>query len=228
MTFLRPLLPLSIAAFGILTSAAAALSLKKDSRIVLLGNGLGSRMMQFGSFETSLHLQHPKKNLFIRNMCDEGNTPGFRPHSARTTPWAFPGAEKFHPPLSKVKDRWGSTQTGSGSMPTPDEWLTQLKPDILIAFFGFNESFNGPAGLENFRGELHAFIAHTRSQKYNGTSAPQLALVSPTAFEDPSNDYERNIHSNLGLYTAQQRWLFIPATTSRPLPLRHRRLERTS
>ncbi|MCX8239475.1 MAG: c-type cytochrome [Akkermansiaceae bacterium] len=202
MTFLRPLLPLSIAAFGILTSAAAALSLKKDSRIVLLGNGLGSRMMQFGSFETSLHLQHPKKNLFIRNMCDEGNTPGFRPHSARATPWAFPGAEKFHPPLSKTKDRWGSTQTGSGSMPTPDEWLTQLKPDILIAFFGFNESFNGPAGLENFRGELHAFIAHTRSQKYNGTSAPQLALVSPTAFEDPSNDYERNIHSNLGLYTA--------------------------
>lgn len=201
MTFFRALLPLSIAAFGILSSAAAPLTLKKDSRIVLLGNGLGSRMMQFGSLETRLHLQHPEKNLFIRNMCDEGNTPGFRPHSARSNPWAFPGAEKFHPPLSKAKDRWGSGHTGNGSMPTPDEWLTQLKPDIIIAFFGYNESFAGEAGLENFKAELRAFIKHTKSQKYNGTFPPQLALVSPTSFENPSNDRERTIDANLALYT---------------------------
>ncbi|YCM46587.1 PVC-type heme-binding CxxCH protein [Verrucomicrobiaceae bacterium 227] len=183
-------------------SAAEPLQLEKDSRIVLLGNGLGSRMMQFGLFETNLHHQNPDKNLFIRNMCDEGNTPGFRPHSGRPSPWAFPGAEKFHPPLSKAKDRWGSGHTGNGSMPTPDEWLTQLKPDIVIAFFGFNESFNGQAGLENFIGEIRAFIQHTKSQKYNGTFAPQLALISPTAFEDPSTDRERAVDANLALYTA--------------------------
>ena len=112
---------------AILSATASPFELKKGSRVVLLGNGLGSRMMQFGSFETLLHLQHPERNLFIRNMCDEGNTPGFRPHSARSNPWAFPGAEKFHPALSKAKDRWGSGHTGNGSIPTPDEWLTQLK-----------------------------------------------------------------------------------------------------
>ena len=180
---------------------AAPLDLEKDSRIVLIGNGLGSRMMQFGSFEINLHLQHPGKNLFIRNMCDEGDTPGFRPHSARPSPWAFPGAEKFHPPLSDIKDRWGSGQTGNGSMPTPDEWLTQLKPDIIIGFFGYNESFKGSGGLENFEGELRAFIKHTLSQTYNGSSAPKLALVSPTAFEHEGTEHGREVNANLALYT---------------------------
>jgi hypothetical protein len=184
-----------------LSATATPFELKKGSRVVLLGNGLGSRMMQFGSFETLLHLQHPEKNLLIRNMCDEGNTPGFRPHSARSNPWAFPGAEKFHPPLSKAKDRWGSGHTGTGSMPTPDEWLTQLKPDIIIAFFGFNESFQGQAGLENFKAELRAWIKHTKSQKYNGTSAPRIALVSPTTFEHPDAAHKNKVSTNLILYT---------------------------
>lgn len=181
---------------------AATIELKKDSRIVLIGNGLGSRMMQFGSFETNLHLQHPEKNLFIRNICDEGDTPGFRPHSARNSPWAFPGADKFHPPLSKAKDRWGSGQTGAGSMPSPDEWLSKLKPDLIIGFFGYNESFAGTAGTGSFEGELRAFIKHTLSQKYNGTSASRLALVSPTAFEHEGTEHGSKINANLALYTA--------------------------
>ncbi|MEN8797209.1 MAG: PVC-type heme-binding CxxCH protein [Akkermansiaceae bacterium] len=181
--------------------AAKPLTVSKDDHIVLVGNGLGSRMMQYGYFESSLSLHHPEKNLVIRNMCDEGNTPGFRPHSARNSPWAFPGAEKFHPPLSKKKDRWRSGHTGNGMMDTPDEWLTRLKADTIIAFFGSNESFNGQAGLENFKGELRAFIKHTRTQKYNGNSAPQLALVSPIGFEDPTTEEELAIDANLALYS---------------------------
>lgn len=187
---------------AISSSHAAPLALEKGSSIVLIGNGLGSRMMQFGKFEANLHLQHPGKNLFIRNMCDEGNTPGFRPHSGRPSPWAFAGAEKFHPPLSAAKDRWGSGQTGKGSMPTPDEWISQLKADIIIGFFGFNESFKGPAGLESFEGELRAFIKHSLSQKYNGTSAPKLILISPTAFEHDGSEHGRKVNGNLALYTA--------------------------
>ena len=187
---------------GIIACSAAPLTVSKDDHIVLLGNGLGSRMMQYGIFETSLHLLHPEKHLVIRNMCDEGNTPGFRPHSSRPNPWAFPGAEKFHPPLSKATDRWRSGHTGTGSMPTPDEWLTRLQADTIIAFFGYNESFQGQAGLENFKDELRAFIKHTRAQKYNGSSAPQLALVSPVGFEDNSSDHGVTVNKNLALYTA--------------------------
>ena len=71
------------------------LTLKKGAHIVLIGNNLGSRMMNYGHFETELQLRYPDSNLYIRNMCDGGNTPGFRPHASRKSPWAFPGAENF-------------------------------------------------------------------------------------------------------------------------------------
>ncbi len=186
--------------------AARSLSLNEGARIVLLGNGLGSRMMAFGHFETELHLRYPNHRLMIRNMCDEGNTPGFRPHSGRPSPWAYPGAESFYPPRSEAKDRWRSGHTGVGDYDSPDEWLTRLQADVIVAFFGFNESFRGREGLESFRSELEAFIRHTRSQKYNGSSAPALALVSPLAFEDQSkrwNGSDGTIeNANLALYTA--------------------------
>ena len=71
------------------------LQLSKGTHISLIGGNLGSRMMNYGFFETELHLRFPTLALFIRNMCDGGDTPGFRPHSARNDSWAFPGAEKF-------------------------------------------------------------------------------------------------------------------------------------
>jgi hypothetical protein len=130
------------------------LELKKGNHIVLIGNNLGSRMMNFGHFETELQLRYADSLLFIRNMCDGGNTPGFRPHSSRNSPWAFPGAEKFQTELAEPS---GSI----GHFETEDEWLNRLKADIIIAFFGYNESFQGKEGLENYKAELQAFIRHT-------------------------------------------------------------------
>src|SRR6187551_3127495 len=65
------------------TPTPGEIGLKKGSHIVLIGNNLGSRMMNFGHFETEMHVRYPDSLLFIRNMCDGGNTPGFRPHSGR-------------------------------------------------------------------------------------------------------------------------------------------------
>src|SRR5688572_8788362 len=61
--------------------------IKNGSHIVLIGNNLCSRMMNYGHFETEMHLRFPDSLLYIRNMCDGGNTPGFRPHSGRMSPW---------------------------------------------------------------------------------------------------------------------------------------------
>ncbi|MCM8537533.1 MAG: GDSL-type esterase/lipase family protein [Lentisphaeraceae bacterium] len=180
------------------------IKLKNNNHIVLLGNGLGSRMLHFNYFETEVYRRNIGKRLFIRNMCDEGNTPAYRPHSGRSHQFAFESAEKFYP-LSTSKDRWGSGQIGRGSFPSPDQWLTENKADIIIAFFGFNESFGGPKGLNKFKEELTAFVNHTKSQKYNGKSAPQLVLISPTAFQDLSktlntpNGAQEN--ANLKLYS---------------------------
>ena len=165
--------------------SAEKIDLKEKRHVVLLGNGLGSRMVHYNCFETEVYRRNIGKKLFIRNMCDEGNTPGFRPHSGRKNPFAFPGAEKFRK-LSKAKDRWGSGHAGTGSFPSPDQWLKENKADVIIAFFGFNESFDGSEGLNSFKAELKAFIKHTQSQKYNGSSAPELALVSPASFQDLS------------------------------------------
>ncbi|MGB5554261.1 MAG: dehydrogenase, partial [Flavobacteriaceae bacterium] len=73
-----------------------AVPIHKNEHIVIIGNNLGSRMMNYGHFETEMQMRYPDSTLFIRNMADGGNTPGFRPHSSRNSPWAFPGAEKFH------------------------------------------------------------------------------------------------------------------------------------
>ena len=155
-------------------------------------------MMNFGHFETELHLRYPDSLLFIRNMCDGGNTPGFRPHASRVSPWAFPGAEKFQTELAHYSD-------SQGHFETEDQWLTRLKADIIIAFFGFNESFQGKEGLQNYKDELDAFIKHTLSQKYNGETPPQLVIVSPIAFEDLSEKFDlpngQKENANLELYT---------------------------
>ncbi len=178
------------------------LNLYKDSRIALIGNNLGSRMMNYGWFETELHLRFPDSTLFIRNMCDGGDTPGFRPHSGRESPWAFPGADQFYSELAK--------NSGSeGHFETPDQWLSRLQTDIIIAFFGFSESYRGATGLEQYQQELQAFVTHTLNQQYNGKSSPQLALVSPIAFEDLSaiHDLPNGIaeNQNLALYTEAMR-----------------------
>ncbi len=62
--------------------------------------------------------------------------------------------------------------------------LEDEKPDVVIAAFGFNESFAGPGGLAKFRKDLDKFLADTTSTKYNGRAAPRLVLLSPIAHEN--------------------------------------------
>jgi mono/diheme cytochrome c family protein/glucose/arabinose dehydrogenase len=171
---------------------------EKGERIVLVGNGLAERDVHYGRIETELHLRYPQSELFLRNMGHVGDTPGFRPHPSRVTQWAFPGAEKFHPELN--------VHHGKGFFPMPDEWLAFLKADTIVAFFGYNESFGGPAHVANFEGELDAWVQHTLSKAYNGKAAPRLVLASPIAFEDQSAkrdlpDGEKE-NASLILYTA--------------------------
>ncbi len=44
----------------------AKLGIKKNAHIVLIGNNLGSRMMNFGHFETEMHVRYPDSLLFIQ------------------------------------------------------------------------------------------------------------------------------------------------------------------
>lgn len=82
---------------------------------------------------------------------------------------------------------------------TLDEHLRQQQADYIFACFGLNEAFDGPDSLEVFKRDLKNLLSHLQQQKYNGTSGPQLVLVSPIAHEalggmlpDPT-EHNRNL-----------------------------------
>ncbi len=87
---------------------------------------------------------------------------------------------------------------------SPDVHLTHSKADVIFAFFGYNESFHGEAGVSAFRKQLEAFLDHTAKQKYNGTSAPRVVLFSPIAHENLHSLHlpdGKESNARLALYT---------------------------
>ncbi|MEZ6094886.1 MAG: GDSL-type esterase/lipase family protein [Pirellulaceae bacterium] len=76
------------------------------------------------------------------------------------------------------------TRLRSAGFGTPDQHLSRIKADVIFMMFGFNESFDGDAGLEAFRSKYDAEVKRMLQQKYNGESAPRLVLISPIAHEN--------------------------------------------
>jgi lysophospholipase L1-like esterase/plastocyanin len=91
--------------------------------------------------------------------------------------------------------------------PRPDgfgdlnQHLTEHRADVILAAFGFNESFKGEAGLAEFELLLKAFLIELKSHRYNGKSAPQVVLVSPT----PAGKPHEHLNAAMALYTAAMR-----------------------
>ncbi len=86
-----------------------------------------------------------------------------------------------------------------------DEWLGKVQASVILAFYGFNESFKGEAGLADFKAKLEEFIKHTTQSTYGPGGSPRLVLISPIAAEKQANpdiaDPEP-INKNLKLYVA--------------------------
>jgi glucose/arabinose dehydrogenase/lysophospholipase L1-like esterase len=99
----------------------------------------------------------------------------------------------------EVKQRMRCENFGS-----PDDWLTRTKAGVIFAFFGYNESFGGPAGVPQFKEALTAFAQQTLQHKYDGSASPQLVLFAPIAHENLHNpnlpDGSAN-NPNLKLYS---------------------------
>ena len=69
--------------------------------------------------------------------------------------------------------------------PTADELLATSQADVILAMFGYNESFDGDPA--QFGAALEEWINHTRAQNYSGEGAPRVVLFSPIAHENLSN-----------------------------------------
>src|SRR5690348_7288249 len=131
------------------------LTLRPETHIALLGNGLAEGFQRDGWLETFFQARFPERHLSFRNL-------------------GFTGDE--------VTQRLRCENFG-----TPDEWLTRTKTDVVFAFFGYNESFAGKAGLDKFKQELARFVQETRQHRYNGADAAQVVLFSPIAQENLRN-----------------------------------------
>jgi lysophospholipase L1-like esterase len=98
-----------------------------------------------------------------------------------------------------------STWHRSQDFGSRDEWLTWTQADVVFAFYGFNESFKGYAGIEQFKADLDKFLKDTATQNYGGHGAPRVVLFSPTAAErhqDSNFPDPQAINTNLQNYTA--------------------------
>ncbi len=176
--------------------AQSKITLNKADDVVLVGSGMGSRMIHYGHFETEIFLRHITHDLTIRNLCDEGNTPGFRPHPSREQEeqYAFPGAKDL------IHEDLKAQSKPKGHFPSPSQWLSDLHAEVVLCFFGFNSSFDGPAQVGRFKKELDAYLKHLNSMPF-GVSTPQVALLSPTAVEAiPGITDGRRQNRNLSLY----------------------------
>ena len=85
-----------------------------------------------------------------------------------------------------------------------DDWLTKTKADVIFAFYGFNESFQGKDGLDKFKKDLDQFLKDRRANNYSGRGAPRVVLFSPIAGEkinDPDLPDPTANNARLKLYT---------------------------
>ncbi|MDG1895612.1 MAG: SGNH/GDSL hydrolase family protein, partial [Fuerstiella sp.] len=104
----------------------------------------------------------------------------------------FPGDEPF--------ERIRSMDFGD-----PDSHLTHSKADVVVYFFGFNESFDGDQGLTEFAEQMFKLVQETQGKNFSGKGNARVVLVSPIAFEDigdPNVTDGTEQNANLAKYTA--------------------------
>lgn len=104
----------------------------------------------------------------------------------------FPGDEPF--------ERIRSLDFGD-----PDSHLTHSQADVVMYFFGFNESFKGDDGLAEFAEQMERLVRETQQKNYSGKANARVVLVSPIAFENIGNPNVTDgsvQNANLQKYTA--------------------------
>ena len=135
---------------------------EKGDHVCIVGNALAERMQHVGWLDARLHARFPKHDLVIRNLGYSGDEVG-----------GYTDKPDFNKRLRSQDfgsaDQW---LRGSAPVPQPNQVADKAavnenrflnvntKPDVIFAFFGYNESFAGEAGLPKFKADLEAFIKH--------------------------------------------------------------------
>jgi putative heme-binding domain-containing protein len=150
---------------------APKLELRPNDRVCFVGETLAEREVLFGYFEALLQARHPQHHLTFRNLAFSGDTPEWLLKDLST----------------------GESAIRALSFGGIDKYLKEAKADVILMFFGMNDSFAGEKGLDSFSEQLDTLIKAYGKRHWNDASPPRMALVSPIAheklgghFRDPS------------------------------------------
>lgn len=164
--------------------AAEPLKLEPGDHICIVGNTLAERMQHFGWLETLITARFPEHDLVFRNLGYSGDEiDGWENPNHRMRSMDFGTFDQWLTGSAPVPQPTKLSSRDQGKVREDRFALTNTKADVIFAFYGYNESFAGEAGLPKFQENVAKFIDHVRSQKYNGKSAPRLVLFSPIAHE---------------------------------------------
>ncbi len=108
--------------------------------------------------------------------------------------------------FARPADEVGIRQRSSGYTALDDP-LFAFGPDTFVCFFGYNESFAGPEGVEKFKADYEKFLdEYAKNYPRDDTkAAPRFVLVSPAAFEPTGERFlpdGKKENENLKLYAA--------------------------
>ena len=174
---------------------AQTLQLQKGDHIAFVGSGLADRQQHYGNLEALIHQANADKELVIRNLGFSGDEVNSRHRSDEV-----PTLEYF------LDMKPGDLTTKSGNTTVTYHAGAHFHANVILAYWGFNESFRGPEGLEDFKKNLDGFLKKHLASDY-GKGKPRIVLFSPLAHEDmKSPNFDPAIaarnNKNLATYTA--------------------------
>ena len=191
---MRKLSTLLLALLGFASVSAQNLTLEKGDNIAFVGSGLADRQQHQGNFETLIHQAFPEHNLVVRNLGFSGDEVGVTPHRSDEVA----GLDYF------LNMKPGALTTKVGKTEVTYHAGAHFHANVIFAYWGFNESFAGQAGLDAFKSNLDGWLKKTLAADY-GKGKVRVVLFSPIAHEDlKSADFDAKLaaqnNKNLELY----------------------------
>ena len=201
--YLRHFAPVAALVCAAYAQQPAKLELKKGDQIAIVGSGLADRQQHHAWLETLIHKAYPEFDLTVRNLGFAADEVNVHPRSDEVpTTEYFLGMKKGDTKGSVAPD--SDQRSKNAGKDVVYKAGTDFSATVILAYWGFNESFKGEASLADFKKALDEYLKKHLAADY-GKGHPRLVLLSPLAHEnlkDPTNFPDGSANNkNLELYT---------------------------
>ncbi len=143
---------------------AQEFTLNKGDHICIVGNTLAERMQHFAWLETLIHARFPEHNLVFRNLGYSGDEiDGWQNPNHRLRSMSFGSHDEWLSGVAPCPQPAKLSKKDLDKVRENRFELTNTKADVIFAFYGYNESFAGEAGLDTFKQNVAAFIKHNQA-----------------------------------------------------------------